>query len=65
MDLPFPLQLGSLPVDVLDAKKELAPGRAGEVMGDQRGIGMAQVQRPRGRGGEAGADDHSAACALA
>jgi hypothetical protein len=43
-------------VQVLDAQQAFAARRLGGAPGEERGIGVAQVQQAAGRGGETGDD---------
>ena len=54
----FLRQVGAaaLTVDILDPQQKFAARRPGQIMRDDRRIGMAQMQRAIGTGGEAGAD---------
>ena len=61
--LPFGFAAGA--VDVLDPQQKSPPLGTGEVMGEDGGIGMAQMQRAGRRGGEAGYDSPAVNAVLA
>lgn len=56
VDLIFPCGAGSCAIYILDPQQEAPARRARQIMGDGRGIRVAEVQRPRGGRCEA-ADD--------